>query len=382
MITRREYLKQAALAGCALALPNALISQSPAGPDASIDGKNSLKAHAHKHGFLAGCAVSAQDLHNEKFTNVLIDQYSLVVPENAMKFGPLKPKPDQYFFDDADALVAFAEQHKIKVRGHNFVWHAQLPSWFKGVATKENARQILTDHIMTVGTRYKGKMQSWDVVNEALNPPDGLPDGLRKSPWFELLGPDYIELAFRTARKADPHAKLTYNEYGIENDGPEDSTKRAATLALLKRLKAANAPIDALGIQSHVHAGETWGKGLRELIDGAHDLGLEVYLTEMDINDDKLKETDIAAIDRIVADAYRDYLSVALESKAAKAVLTWGLTDAHTWLAGMGMMRPRPGADTKLPPRPPERPLPFDPDYKPAPAFFAIRDAFDKAPHR
>ena len=382
MITRREYLKQAALAGCALALPNALISQSATGSDANIDGNNSLKAHAHKRGLLAGCAVSAQDLHNDKFTSVLAAQFSLVVPENAMKFGPIKPKPDQYFFDDADALVAFAQQHKIKVRGHNFVWHAQLPSWFKGVATKENARQILTDHIMTVGSRYKGKMQSWDVVNEALNPPDGLPNGLRKTPWLDLIGPDYLELAFRTARKADPHAKLTYNEYGIENDGPEDTTKRAATLDLLKRLKAANAPIDALGIQSHVHTGETWGKGLRELINGAHDLGLEVYLTEMDINDDKLKETDIAAIDHIVAGAYRDYLSVALESKAVKAVLTWGLTDAHTWLAGMGMMRPHPGADTKQPPRPPERPLPFDPDYKPAPVFFAMRDAFDKAPHR
>ncbi len=382
MITRREYLKQAALAGCALALPNALISQSPTSSDSNIDGNNSLKAHAHKHGFLAGCAVSPRDLHDPKFTSVLIAQYSLVVPENAMKFGPIKPKPDQYFFDDADALVSFAEQHKIKVRGHNFVWHAQLPSWFKSVATKDNAKKILTDHIMTVGTRYKGKMQSWDVVNEALNPPDGLPNGLRKSPWYELLGPDYIELAFRTAHKADPHAKLTYNEYGIENDGAEDSTKRAATLDLLKRLKAANVPIHALGIQSHVHTGETWGKGLRELIDGANDLGLEVYLTEMDINDDKLKETDIPTIDRIVADAYRDYLSVALESKAVKAVLTWGLTDAHTWLAGMGMMRPRPGADTKQPPRPPERPLPFDPDYKPAPAFFAMRDAFDKAPHR
>ena len=102
----------------------------------------------------------------------------------------------------------------------------------------------------------------------------------------------------------------------------------------------------------------------------------------MDINDDKLKETDIAAIDRIVAGAYRDYLGVALESKAVKTVLTWGLTDAHTWLAGMGMMRPRPGTDTKQPPRPPERPLPFDGDYKPTPVFFALRDAFDKAPHR
>jgi endo-1,4-beta-xylanase len=171
----------------------------------------------------------------------------------------------------------------------------------------------------------------------------------RKSPWFELLGPDYIELAFRTARQADPKAKLTYNDYGIENDKEDNVVKRAATLALLKRLKGTNAPIDALGIQSHVHAGETWGKGLRELIDGARDLGLEVYLTELDINDDTVKETDVAAIDRSVSAAYTDYLSVALESKAVKAVLTWGLTDAHTWLGG----GTRPYAtDDKQPPKP------------------------------
>jgi endo-1,4-beta-xylanase len=375
MITRREYLKQATLATCALALPGALTAE----PETSIDGSQSLKSHAHKRGLLAGCAVSADNLHDDNFTRVLASQYSIVVAENAMKFGLLKPKPDTYFFADADALVNFAHQHNIKVRGHNFVWHAQLPTWFNAVATKDNAKQILTDHIMTVGGRYKGKMQSWDVVNEALNPPDGLPDGLRKAPWLELLGPGYIELAFRTARQADPKAKLTYNEYGIENDKEDNALKRAATLALLKRLKAANVPIDALGIQSHIHAGETWGKGLRELIDGAHGLGLEVYLTELDINDDTLKETGVAAIDRSVAAAYADYLSVALESKAVKSVLTWGLTDAHTWLGGM--MRPHTG-DDKQPPRPPQRPLPFDPDLKPAPAFFAMRDAFDKAPHR
>jgi len=159
--------------------------------------------------------------------------------------------------------------------------------------------------------------------------------------------------------------------------------KRAATLALLKRLKAANAPIDALGIQSHIHAGETFGKGLRELIDGARGLGLEVYLTELDINDDTAKETDVAAIDRSVAATYTDFLNVALESKAVKAVLTWGLTDAHTWLGGF-MMRPHATDDKQppAPPKPPQRPLPFDPNYKPAPAFFAMRDAFDKAPHR
>lgn len=373
MITRREYLKQAALAGCALALPRAFSAE----PATNIDGSHSLQAHAHKRGLLAGCAVSAANLKEDAFTRVLTAQFGLVVPENAMKFGPIKPKPDTYFWDDADALVRFAQQHKMKVRGHNFVWHAQLPTWFKDVANKDNAKKILTDHIMTLGGRYKGKMQSWDVVNEAIQVSDGRPDGLRKSPWLELIGPEYLELAFRTARQADPKAKLTYNEYGIENDGKDDIAKREATLALLKRLKAANVPLDALGIQSHINVGESWGKGLRELIQGAHDLGLEVYLTEFDVNDKEVKQTDIAEIDRIVAGVYTNYLSVALDNQSVKSVLTWGLTDAHTWLAGR-----RPHTDGKQEPRPPQRPLPFDPDYKPAPAFFAMRDAFDKAPHR
>jgi endo-1,4-beta-xylanase len=382
MITRRTFMNQSVLATCALALPRVLAA---AESNTNIDGANSLQAHAHKRGLLAGCAVGAANLKDDAFTSVLAAQFGLVVAENAMKFGPIKPKPDTYFFDDADALVNFAHQHNIKVRGHNFVWHEQLPTWFKDVATKDNARKILTDHIMTVGGRYKGKMQSWDVVNEAIQVSDGRPDGLRKSPWLELIGPDYLEIAFHTAHQADPKARLTYNEYGIENDGTDDVAKCAATLDLLKRLKAANVPLHALGIQSHINVGESWGKGLRELIDGAKALGLEVYLTELDVNDKTVKETDVAApadladIDRIVAGVYTSYLSVALESKAVKSVLTWGLTDAHTWLAGF--MRPHT-TDDKQPPRPPQRPLPFDPDLKPAPAFFAMRDVFDKAPHR
>ena len=373
MTTRRTFLNQAALAACALALPlPAELSIVP-----TITGSQSLKAEAHKRGLLAGCAVGATNLHEPDFTQVLIDQYSLVVPENALKFGPLRPSPTEYNFDDADALVNFAHDHKIKVRGHNFVWHEQLPTWFAATVTKENAEQILTTHIQTVASRYKGKMQSWDVVNEAINPPDGRPDGLRKSPWLELIGPEYLELAYHTARQADPHAKLTYNEYGIENEGEADQTKRAATLDLLKRLKAANAPIDALGIQSHISAGsgQTWGKGLRDLIGQAQSMGLEVYLTELDVNDDAVPGDDTAARDQIVAAAYRDYLAVALENRAVKSVLTWGLTDRHTWLNGIKSHR------EKLPNRP-QRPLPFDPDYKPAPAFFALRDALAHAPHR
>lgn len=373
MITRREYLKQTALAGCGLALTGAL----PAQPDAAVEGRQSLKAHAHKRGLLAGCAVSAANLHEDAFTRVLAEQYSLVVAENAMKFGPIQPKPDSYFFDDADALVDFAERHKIKVRGHNFVWHEAIPDWFAGTVSKENAKKILTDHILTVAGRYKGKIQSWDVVNEAINVADGRSDNLRKSPWLEVMGPEYLEVAYRAARQADPKAKLTYNEYGIENESEDNARKRTATLDLLKRLKAAGVPIDALGIQSHISAGknESFGKGLREMIDGAQALGLEVYLTELDVNDDAVEDNDAAARERIVAGLYSNYLSIALESKAVKAVLTWGLTDAHTWLNGIKSHK------AKQPSRS-QRPLPFDADYKPAPAFFALRDAFDHAPHR
>ncbi len=378
MITRRTFLNRSALAACALTLP--LAAESSIAP--SLDGSQSLKAHARKRGLLAGCAVGAANLREDAFTRILAEQYSLVVPENALKFGPLRPTPTTYNFTDADALVQFAHDHQIKVRGHNFVWHEQLPTWFASTVTKDNAKQILTEHIHTVAGRYKGKIQSWDVVNEAVNPTDGRSDGLRKSPWLELLGPEYLALAYRTARQADPHAKLTYNEYGIENESEADQTKRAATLDLLKSLKAAGAPLDALGIQSHISAGngQTWGKGLRDLISQAQSMGLEIYLTELDVNDDAVpgipdSAADIAARDKTVADVYRDYLTVALENTAVKSVLTWGVTDKHSWLNGIKSHR------EKLPNRP-QRPLPFDPDYQPAPAFFAMRDAFDRAPHR
>jgi endo-1,4-beta-xylanase len=375
MITRRNYLKQASLAGCCLAVSG--IRAFADEPQQQISGKGSLKDHAHKRGLLAGCAIGARQLHDEAFQQLVAEQYNLVVSENSMKFGPLSPKPGEYNWTDADALVDFAEKHKMKVRGHNFVWHAQLPVWFKATATKDNAQKIMVDHINTVAGHFKGKIQAWDVVNEAINVSDGMPDGLRKSPWYELIGPEYLDIAYHTARKADPKAKLTYNEYGIENDSEGDEKKRAATLALLKRFKANGTPIDALGIQSHIHAGtgETYGKGMRELISGAQALGLDVYLTEFDVNDDGVQDDDPAVRDKAVAAVYTDYLDIALESKAVKAVLTWGVTDRDTWLNGLREHR------EKRPNRR-QRPLPFDNDLKPTAPFFAMRDAFDKAPHR
>jgi len=334
--------------------------------------------HASSRGLLTGAAVNTQLLHSdETYRRVLGQQYSMVVGENCMKFGPTHPKPERYSFNDADGMMAFAEANGMKVRGHNFVWHEALPDWFAGTVTKENAKQILVDHIMTVGGRYKGRIHSWDVVNEAIWIQDGRPDGLRSSsPWFQMLGPEYIDLAYRTAHEADPKALLTYNDYGIEYDNNEEGKKRAAVLDLLKRMKVAGTPIHALGVQSHLNAASTstFGRSTTELLDGARQLGLQVFITELDVKDDGLETDDIAKRDEIVAGVYRDFTGSMLEGKDVKALLTWGVSDEHSWLNS-------PKWRVKHPDRL-QRPLPFDAEYTPKPAFFALRDSFGKAKKR
>jgi endo-1,4-beta-xylanase len=343
-----------------------------------ITGDGSLKAHALARGLLTGAAVNVQLLRSdETYRRVLGEQYSILVGENCMKFGPTEPKPGEYFFNDADGLVSFAEANGAEIRGHNFVWHEALPEWFAGTVTKENAKKILVDHIMAIGGRYKGRIHSWDVVNEAIWIQDGRPDGLRSSsPWFQMLGPEYLDLAYRTAREADPKALLTYNDYGIEYDNEEEGKKRTAVLNLLKRMKAAGTPIDALGVQSHLNGASTspFGRGTRELLDGARQLGLQVYITELDVKDDGLDTNDIAQRDKEVARVYRDFTGRMLEGKEVKAVLTWGVSDAHSWLNGKRWKPKHPDRD--------QRPLPFDAEFSPTPAFFALRESFDKAKKR
>jgi endo-1,4-beta-xylanase len=203
-------------------------------------------------------------------------------------------------------------------------------------------------------------------------PADGQPGNLRKSFWFECIGPDYIETAFRAAREADPHARLTYNDYGVEYDNPEQATRRASILALLHRLQQHNVPIDAVGIQSHIKAGaqSPMGKGLAEFIESVRQMGLEVYLIEMDVNEDDLAFDDVQQRDKAIAETYRAFLDVALANSAVKAMLTWGVSDRRTWL------NDGPTHHRKQPNRP-QRSLPFGRDYRPKDAFFAIRDSFD-----
>jgi len=350
----------------------------------SVDGANSLRAHGTAVGLQVGCAVVPELLEpgegpspssapptQDLYTRTVMEQASILVAENAMKWSSLRPSPATYNFAPADRIFEFASRYGQLVRGHNLCWHEQLPGWFAGVAAKENAQALLVQHIQTVAGRYAGRVHSWDVVNEAVHIPDGRPDGLRKSPWLELIGPEYIEIAFSTAAKADPQAKLTYNDYDIELDTPEQSAKRAEVLMLVRRLKARGIPIHAIGIQSHLQAiGPQPGAGLVNLIREAAKIGLEVYITEMDVNTRTLAG-DANAQDAGVAAVYKSYLELVLPEPNVKALLTWGITDAHTWLnQSRQSWAVRPDGTR-------QRPLPFDDGYAPTSAFFAMRNALD-----
>jgi endo-1,4-beta-xylanase len=375
-LTRRTLVSRLACAGTVAMLPAALRLPALASDTPSITGRHSLRHHAVRHGLLAGAAVNGKLFATDPvYTRILAEQYSLLVSEVAMKWVALRPTAETFDFAEADRLLAFADQHHMKLRGHTLVWHESIPSWFAATVTAANARQTLEHHIATVVGHFKGRLHSWDVVNEAILPKDGRPDGLRDSPWLKLLGPDYIEIAFRAARQADPHVLLTYNDYGVEVDNEEDTARRAAILQLLRRLKAANVPLDAVGIQSHIKAAQPhgFGNGLREYMAAIRTMGLPIFLTELDVNEDDIASNDVAERDRLVAQTYRDFLAVALAEPAVKAVLTWGVSDKHTWL------NDGPTHHRKQPDRP-QRSLPFDADYHPKPAYFALRDSFDQRP--
>lgn len=375
MFTRRQILQfaTAGVAAAAADLPSAFAQSNPsnAALPQDVSGSHSLRAHAATRGVLVGCAVAPALLaNNSQYARLVAAQASILVPENAMKWAALRPAPDKFDFAGGDAIVAFAQANDQKVRGHNLCWHEALPGWFASTVTKDNARQILTGHIQTVVSRYAGKIHSWDVVNEAIDPAGTRPDGLRDSPWLQLAGDDYIELAFRTARQADPAALLAYNDYGIELDAAKQTQKREHVLALVKRLHDNGKVIDAVGVQSHLGSGDTITgnvDGLRDFVSELRGMGLQVFVTELDVNE-RASQGTVDERDAQVAAIYRDYLTMMLAEPNVAAVLTWGITDRYTWLNGAKYAR----ADGQ-----PQRPLPFDADYNATAAFFAERDAFD-----
>jgi endo-1,4-beta-xylanase len=354
---RRDFVQLSLASLAASALPSSLKS-------AEIP---KLRELARSKGLFFGTAVSDSQLHRADFTPLLLDQCSILVAENQMKWRATHPGQDRFDFTQADFFMDFAESHHLHARGHNLCWHEYNPAWLDAAITPQNAVTLLATHIQTVVTRYKGRVHSWDVVNEAIDPTPKNPQGLRNSLWLQNIGEDYVELAFRTAAKADPAAFLTYNDYDIETDSPAQQAKREAVLAMLQRFVKKGVPIQALGVQSHLRTNEgvpIW-KGLDKFLLEVEKLNLQVYVTELDV-DDQFMPADIPERDRQVAEIYRSYLDTVLRHNSVKAVLTWCLSDRDSWLQNF---RPRKDAL-------PQRALPFDAQLNPKPAFFALRDSF------
>lgn len=342
--------------------------------DFAVVGATSLRQRAAAKGLLYGAAASQRILSsNPNLAARFAQECAIIVPETELKWKALRPTPDRFNFASGDWLANFAHSHNMLFRGHTLVWHEALPEWFAGTVDSRNAEQMLLKHIATVVGHYAGKIHSWDVVNEAIEPADGRADGLRKWPWLQFLGPDYIEIAFRAAKEADPHALLVYNDHRLDYDTREEEARRTAVLKLLERLKSRGTPIDAFGIQAHLRGDETHfnSRKLRAFLHDVASLGLKILITEMDVTDQKLPK-DASVRDRIVAGTYEDYLSLVLDEPAVIAVLTWGLSDRNTWLSSY-----KPRKD-----RSPVRPLPLNAQLKRKLAWNAIARAFDSAPMR
>ncbi len=313
-----------------------------------------------------GSAVSYSQLQRPDFTALLLEQCSILVPENEMKWSATQPAPDRFDFTKADFFMDFAESNHLLARGHNLCWHQYNPAWLDSVLTSQNAATIFTNHIRTVVSRYKGRIHSWDVVNEAIRPEHKNHNNLTTSIWLTNIGEDYLDLAYRTAADADPNALLTYNDFDIETDSPAQQVKREAILAMLRRLLKKGTPIHALGVQAHLHAfqGASTFNGFNKFLKEIEKLNLQAYVTELDV-DDSLLPADIPERDRLVAEFYKSFLDNILRHSSVKAILTWGLSDRDSWLQNF---RPRKDAL-------PQRPLPFDAQLDPKPAFFALRDS-------
>jgi endo-1,4-beta-xylanase len=380
LVSRRRLLQVgigAAIAGCSSVRPASRDRFSIKGTSSrafAVESFNSLAQAASRKGLLYGAASDYAMLSSDtRFAARYLENCSILVPENGLKWRALRPSLDQFDFTKTDWLFEFAAKHRLQMRGHTLVWHLSLPRWFSETVNQRNAERYLVHHIESVAGRYAGKVHSWDVVNEAIEVPDDRPDGLRKSPWLEFLGEEYIDLAFRVAAQSDPNALRVYNDYGLQYDTSSHAAKRRAALGLLERLKAKGTPIQAFGIQSHLRASETRfnAETLRRFLRDIASMGLKILITELDVSDQGLP-ADIEKRDRLVADAYQTYLDVVLDEPAVIAVLTWGLSDRYTWLSEF-----KPREDGL-----PVRPLPLDENLERKPAWYAIAQAFDNAPVR
>jgi endo-1,4-beta-xylanase len=304
---------------------------------------------------------------------IITKQFNQISPENLLKFQPVHPAADRYAFEAQDRYVQFGVDRKMQVIGHTLVWHQQTPAWvFQGAdgtpADRETLLARMRDHIHTVVGRYKGKIHGWDVVNEAIDE-DG---SLRKAPWRDGIGDDYVAKAFEFAREADPNAELYYNDYNLEKPA-----KRAGVIRLVKDLRALGLRVDGIGNQAHWRLETPTIAEIEDALVDLHSTGLKVMYTELDVNllPNAGRGADPAVANpyatglpdeqqQQLAKRYADIFGVIVKHRDSVSRVTfWGLSDADSWL-NRGRMN---------------YPLLWDRQRQPKPAFQAVVDVLTRA---
>ena len=340
-----------------------------------------LRKLAAQKGLLYGTTIAAAQITGDRpFADLVRQEAGLVVAENEMKWQVMnRGAPGNDDYGPADTIANFASGNKLVLRGHNLLWYHRTPGWYFDLTDRQQQERAVVQHIQQLAGRYRGRIHSWDVVNEPIEPKDGRPDGLRTAVFLETLGPEYLDLAYHTARDADPNARLVVNEYDVELDAPEQEARRIALLHLLEGMRRSGTPVDAVGIQAHLAAADGppfSAPLLRRFLADIANLGLTIQITELDVTDENLP-ADVTVRDNRVADTYRRFLDAALDEPAVKMVVTWGLSDRHSWIVRRETYQAKWRTDNA-----PSRPLPFDADLEPKPAFDAIAGAFANAPQR
>ena len=378
MITRRRLLAGAAGAG--------LVAAAGCTGDRQDGGSArpgaELRACDEETGVVYGSSAATWQLSDAAYRRLFAREADILFTEDDLLWYRVRPTPEaEIDFSYADKIVRFAERNDMLVFGAHLVWDegfgegwTEEDLWGMDEST---ARRMLFGTLEQLVRRYRGRIDAWSVVNEAIGT-DGS-DGLRTDvPWYASLGPSYVAESFRRARDNDSDAVLVLNEFGFEtvdDFGSDPVAKRRAALQVVDDLLAEDVPVDAFGVQGHLLAdgfGDNFDPaGYRRFLGDLADRGLDVLITELDVLDDGLPP-DPATRDRAIADVLRRYLDAALAEPSVKAVMTFGLSDRYTWL-----QEDYPRADGA-----PRRPLPFDIKLRPKPARRAVRTALDEAAPR
>ena len=312
-------------------------------PEETIALKNTFK-----NSFYIGAAINDEVINgvDTLALKLIHNEYNTLSPENIMKWMFLQPGPDTFYFDMADKYVALGEKNNMHIVGHTLLWHSQIADFMNEIKDSTVMAGHLENHINTIVGRYKGRIHTWDVVNEALNE-DGT---LRESLFFEVMGKDYIEYAFKLAAAADPQAELVYNDYNLWK--PE---KRNGVVQLVKKLQAKGVKIDGVGMQAHWSINDPELEDIENSIIAYNDLGVKVMFTELDItvlpNPWDLEGAEISqnfegsefmnpypnklpdSVQVKLAKRYEDIFKLFLKHKDKISRVTfWGVNDGGSWL--------------------------------------------------